>query len=142
MPVRTHDDGKSGEIDDVAQMMRNVDRSASLICSRDSEFPVGVLARHSNDIPGYRDCIESRRAIALELIVRLMTVQVRIEGKARKWRLRWASICLPAPKTTTDWGLGSLTRYVERREPFSALGKTAQVVIYQIYAYRRRFGEL
>jgi len=39
-----------------------------------------------------------------------------IEGKDWRWRLRWASVCLPAPNATIDVGDLSRTIFVESRE--------------------------
>jgi hypothetical protein len=83
--ARTHDEGKSGEVEDVAQMMSDALDTASLSLF---SFCSGWPAIHLNDTAGKRGSKCCLSMSTRELRVRLMTVHDLMEGKDLRWRSR------------------------------------------------------
>jgi hypothetical protein len=87
VPDRTHEEGKSGEVEDVAQMMRDaLDIAISSLFSFVSCN--GVFAIHWKDTAGKRGSMRCLSDWTRWLRERLMMVHLWMEGKDLRWRLR------------------------------------------------------
>ena len=81
VPARTHDEGNSGDVEEVAQMMIDALDTVALRL-------LSSLAIHWNPTPGKAGSIRSLSDSTRELSVRLTMVHDFIEGKDWRWRMR------------------------------------------------------
>jgi len=95
----TYEEGKRGTVEDVAQMMRSARPSAFLTSGVGRDVGRGPWARRRSTVVlvNLADILLCRDK-ARSFLDRLMMVQCLREGKWRRCRSRWESICWPAPK--------------------------------------------